>query len=267
MDENGSDGGERLATTSDGQLAPGARVAPSNDAGGFYCEHALYVALRTAAAVPCLHGSRGPRVGFLHVPVDPLATGADEDTEPLRADRKVRQHATAQVLGLALRSLCADARDEGADGELRVLLSGFGPFRSIRDNPSGAFVADPALLTAVLWFAWGPVGVTEHSDVAAGERRLRCSQGGASLSLHALHLSVEDAALDQLAARIRGLQPHVVVCMGVHSGETEIHRVETRASDRNLRWDGGYHHEEDRPAGEVLEAPLLWAALSAARTA
>lgn len=175
-------------------------LSDSRDAGGFYCEHVLFASLSAAAP--------GTRVGFLHIP-DDAATygGASRDLEAVA-------RVTHAVLQPWLRP------------DVRLLITGFGPWEDIVDNPSGAFVDSRGH------------ELSHHVGM-----------------LHAAVLPVDDRAIDggpvSIQALHRDLCPDVVLSLGVIANrdlDEKQFRLEGCATDRNLAWNGaGFARSSGQP--------------------
>ena len=206
----------------------GLRVEAGDDAGGYYCEHVYYLALRAAAEelAAVLRDEAGdPLVGFLHLP-------RDQD----RPGSATRHQQTAEVVAAALRGWAAVAASCLPEGtQLRLLLTGFGPFRDVTDNPSGDFVRGEEGLTRACALLGG--------TFAHGEAAVACGppRGRLSLRLHRHHLAVDATALDGSWASIQGAMartaPHAVLCLGLGKAATYV--AERRATPRDLAAHGG----------------------------
>lgn len=207
------------------------RVVRSLDAGGYYCEHTYFAATRAAAA-------RGARVGFLHIPDDDEAHGLAERPRDVRA----RQRENRRVVAAFVRGLLAES-----DGVPHLVMSGFGPFKAVVDNPSGAFVSSRENLHAL--FDEVARGAVVHDDARAFPLALGARASfdvawpdGRALRCTVAHLPVDEravragsgAALADLVER-----DAIVLALGVASNERDTWRVEARATDVNLRDDGG----------------------------
>lgn len=204
------------------------RVFVGEDPGGFYCEHAFWAArhaaIAAASTVVVVDGE--PLVGFLHVPHDDAC-----DVDAVVADRLARHAGTIAVVAAAIDGL-RDLADgvHGFDNHepVRVLLTGFRPWGSIKNNPSGELVA--------------------NDDTLAAIRQRLHSDHDLSTQL----LDVDDRAIDGGSASIQSAiartRPHVVLSLGVHS-TSDVHHAERLSSDKNLVKAGaGWQRVADRPA-------------------
>jgi hypothetical protein len=216
--------------------APGVTVKLGSDAGDFYCEHALFVALRTAAAPDSVVGVNdfGERlVGFLHVPVDAQTEGRGPPASPAE-----RHRGTREIVALALRGYF-DAAKSNADS-VRILLTGYGQWGNVVDNPTGAFVKDSANIDAAVRLAFGkdlvgalgaPIDGAHTYLVRDGRTRMM-----RELVVHARAFDVADSTIDggprSLQAAMREVQPHAVLSMGVRWIQT--HEAEVHADDGGL---------------------------------
>jgi hypothetical protein len=162
---------------------PRATVIHGTDPGDFYCEHMFYLAQREAAraGTSLARNSEGePLVGFLHFPDDPYSGGGRTYTQEQR-------HAGArEVVGAALRGYFEEAAAADRKGPVKVLLTGYDTFMSIRDNPTGDFVRHPENLDAALAAAFGADLLSPRGEVVQGRAapgggaRTRADGGGAA---------------------------------------------------------------------------------------
>lgn len=235
------DGLEDDSGVEDGQplSVDGVRVTTSTNAGSYYCAHAFFMLARWAERTPEARG-----VGFLHVPADPETTG---DGRP-----QARRHdATHAVVAAALRGLLDH---EGAD-ELRVLLTGYGPFQGVVDNPTGAFVGAAPELQRALLRATGqaPSALPPLRD--AGHTLPLWRSG--RLVLAALVLEVSDRSLDadapgSLPWALASFAPHYALSMGVHR-KSDAFRVELLPTNAGLTHDErSARHAPGVPATTLL---------------
>lgn len=140
-----------------------AAVVASDDPGTFYCaglarELARYNAARPATVT-----------GFMHMPAD-QATGPVAAANPALLTRRENHALAARVLGRFVAAIAGDA------GEQVVMLTGFGAFEHVADNPTRAFVetlageANAASLDAVVRQAFGRT--FEREPMAARDGRV-----------------------------------------------------------------------------------------------
>lgn len=214
-----------LWTSPDGAL----QVVHGEDPGGFFCEHCLYAVRRCAAETDSIIVVDGePLIGFLHVPKD-AATDVNAPNPGLVGQPLVRHRATIDIVASVLRGWASLAR---VNGPLRVLLTGYGNWGTVANNPTGDLVEQQNVLNAIA----GRVGV--------------------EVDIHTAHLAVDDSAIDggptSVQAAIARVRPQVVLSMGVHGG-VDRYLAEHVASDRNLVVEGGVlRREADRPVGHRL---------------
>jgi len=207
------------------------RVVRSLDAGGYYCEHTYFSAARAAAA-------RGARVGFLHIPDDDEAHRLAEEPRGFLE----RQRENRAVVARFVRGLLAEERLPS-----RLVLTGFGPFKAVVDNPSGAFVSSRENLHAL--FDEAAEGAVVHDDARAFPLAVGARASfevawpdGRALACTVAHLPVDERAVrpgsgTALAELVE--RDAVVLALGVASNERDTWRVEARATDVNLRDDAG----------------------------
>jgi pyrrolidone-carboxylate peptidase len=185
-------------------------IALSGDPGSYYCSHVFFVAQRFARERG-LAGGDAPRVGFLHIPRDELIDGRGG------YDPGVRHAALMDVLARALRGLASA-------GSASILVTGFGAFEDVVDNPTGDFVSRPELC-----------------------REVRAGLEGVAVEF--ARLPVDDRALQpdhpsSIQALIAQHEPDAVLMMGV--GRAGF-CVETVAHDGGLELAGGPRHDEGSP--------------------
>jgi pyrrolidone-carboxylate peptidase len=225
-------------------------VVHSEDAGDFYCEHLFFSAQSAAeTSTSVLVNAQGEKcVGFLHVPWDPH-TSVTPDPAGASYDQAERHAQTREVIGAALRGFIQAAFDDGQE-DARVLLTGYGPFSSARDNPTGDFVMHLENVDAAMQKAFGaelssplgrrlPADPSDPPDVA----RLRYEFSGVgqgaprSVEIRVQKFPVTDVAIDGLSdgcvqKAVESFEPHAVISMGVHSGSE--YRAEFNADDGAL---------------------------------
>ena len=103
----------------------------------------------TVADDGVLKNAAGERlVGFLHVPRD-----AATDVAAPVTDQATRHAGTREVIGAALRGYVDEAHRAGTE-PTRILLTGYGTWGGVLNNPTGDFGADPA------WSLRHPVAYT-----------------------------------------------------------------------------------------------------------
>ncbi len=226
----------RARTIVDGRTA---QVQLGVDPGTFFCgaQLAELLRLRRARTPPQI------RVGFVHVPPD-RETGPQAQAKAELHPRTTNLEMIAQVLAIALRGLTPTTA--GA-----LLLTGFGPFQGVADNPTHAFVRDAANLDRAISLAHPgaapgttttldtalrtPALLREYSLPRAGlrpRRRLR-------LFSALLHLAPDDddalagryfdpgtvaasfeELVDACAAANEGAGPNAIISLGVDSSQS-----------------------------------------------
>jgi pyrrolidone-carboxylate peptidase len=137
------------------------------------------------------------------------------------------------------------------------MLTGFGPFDTVTDNPSGDFVAHRANIDAAMEQAFGsrlvgrpPPGADMNQPLVY---RVRQDDGSTrEVHIRALQLPVSDAALDpaqrgSIPAEMASFRPHAVISMGVRPGSSH-YDVEGRADDARLArgTDGTFRRDTTR---------------------
>lgn len=226
-------------------------VRESDDAGRYYCAHALFLghlAVERGRA-PVLHDDEGePLVGFLHVPPDAYTQG--EASAP--AAEPARHRDTVRVVAAALAGWWPVL--SRVDGPARVALTGYGAFRDVVDNPTGAFVASRAALEQALALAFGgdlracshvDEGVRVEVGSAGRPRSLELSCARLPVDDRALALRGEGSLLGLLEERARA---HAWLGLGVC--RSPHYRVETSPHDGGMALDdeGGRHEDGRAPS-------------------
>jgi phosphopantothenoylcysteine decarboxylase/phosphopantothenate--cysteine ligase len=227
------------------------RVVVSRDCGGYWCEHTYFVGGEAARA-------RSGRMGFLHVPADDEAFGvADGDRAPIARHTKNRE-----IIGAFVRGMLDD---ESAPS--RLLLTGFGPFKTVVKNPSGEFVSsienlrvlfqtiDPHASVHVLAGDF-PLAIGAHADL-----EIALPARSRTLRVRVAHLPVDERAVNaRSGTALADLidDDTVVLALGVASMERDVWRVELRATDVNLRENGDrFTRENGAPATRTHDEGLF----------
>jgi hypothetical protein len=221
------------------------RVAQGREAGDFYCEHLLFMALGESQRPQssfCRDATGAPLVGFLHVPPD-----ADcYDAANLRPAAE-RQRQTRAVVGKAIASYITSAAPK-CNGTVRLLITGFGPFGPIKNNPTGAFVSSADNLLAALQAGFGADRVTALGQGSGAERFLvRLGRSSVTVMIWGQLLPVNDSAIDgrsphAIQTLCRTLAPHALLCLGV--GAAGDYVAETRADSGGLVLEPYPHHDD-----------------------
>lgn len=212
--------------------APGgeADVHLGVDPGTFFCGDQLANLLDLQKEAPFAGATR---VGFIHVPPD-RATGPGAATARALCDRATNLEHIARVLAVALRALAA------GPGDAKVGVTGFGPFQGVPENPTAAFVGEPAHLGRAMSLAFPGArleGSVASAGAPAGARHLFRLPGDRRVLLAAIVLPLAPSREDALAGRyvstevtganfgrwaaglVTGQPPAGVVSFGVDSGQ------------------------------------------------
>jgi pyrrolidone-carboxylate peptidase len=191
-------------------------------------------------------------VGFLHVPRD-----AATDVAAPVTDQATRHAATREVIGAALRGYVDEAHRAGTE-PTRVLLTGYGTWGGVLNNPTGDFVSHRENIDAAMRQAFGRHLVTGHGRRVGGDAnadtwsyRVRDPATGRQreVQVQARRLPVADEAINgskqSLQTSIATFRPHGVISMGVHGGSDFL--AEHRADDGGLRVDanGKQVHDDE----------------------
>jgi pyrrolidone-carboxylate peptidase len=239
-------------------------VRGTGDMGNYYCEHAFF-ALQGLAAQP---GSSIQRdgvgqamVGFLHVP-------------DYAGSQPLRHAATAEVVGLAVAGYMRNALARSSSGPVRMLLTGYGPFAGISNNPTGDFVATQANLIAAVQRGFPGArftGCEQQGTAQTLSFRITDSSGRPrDFQLRAQALPVADRALNvDLPQAVAQFRPQAVLSMGVAASlPPRTYTAETRADDGGLAIGiGGYRHDDSVvPRTSLTNGSLARAIADASRT-
>lgn len=234
-------------------IAPLPDVRESDDAGRYYCAHSLYLAheLAREAEAPLVHDERGrPFAGFLHVPADPQATGAPAVPDEERHER------TRAVVGAALAGWLPALAARTDDDELRVLVTGFGAFREVTDNPTGAFVRARANGAAALRLGLGEALVELDEEEGGLRARVAVGEQLRTVALHLVPLPVDDRCLapdGEGSLRAALLHTRAHAWLGLGACRSSCYRVEVAPSDVGLvRVQGRWRHDGEAPARTTL---------------
>lgn len=237
--------------------AGGARVEHGTDPGNFYCEHAFFTLQRFAAEVGIKKNAQGePLCGFLHVPFDAECGAAANAT----FDLAKRYAGHRRVVGAALLGYFEAAKPNAHD-PVKILITGYGPFQSITNNPSGGFVSHRENIDAAMKHAFGTaligpkgkllvdrVGGSPNDTLAL---RYRVNDGGRvrHVVIVAERLQVADVALDNgdpgsLVGALKAVKPDAALSLGVHGGSSFL--AEHHADDGGLVIDaqGKARHDD-----------------------
>lgn len=224
----------------------GVQVLSQREAGDYYCEHTCWV-LNHEATQPgssiARNAEGNPLVGFLHLPGE------------LDAEGPHRHDATREVIGAALRG-DIDAVRAAAPGTspVRVMLTGYGAFQGVDNNPTGDFVSHPENLDAAMRQAYGDrlVGDPRMIDSPAGPVRQYSVRGEDGrpfeVQLLAKKLDVDDSAIDggpkSLQTLLRTFRPQAALSMGVDPGAS-TYEVVTRSDHGGMvEREGQLHHDD-----------------------
>ena len=213
---------KKVMTTSDG-----TEVRQDDDAGAYYCEHIFYSGQQVASSSASIMSNRQGEslVGFLHVP------NGNPGTLP-------------EVVGAGLKGY-ANVVAGKTGGDIRLMVTGFGAFGSVQNNPTGAFARSAGDLDRAMQHAFGkdlltPTGTNSANPKSAEQQReyqVRINGQTRTVVLRSDFLPVNDDAMDpnnpvSLPSSAREFRPHAMISLGVH-GETAF-EVEIEADNENL---------------------------------
>jgi hypothetical protein len=235
-----------------------ATVEHGTDPGDYYCEHVFFNAQATAAKTPSVaKNAEGEKlVGFLHCPPD-----AWTETKGGKYAQADRHAGTREVVGAALKGYFEDAAPSVKTDPVKILLTGFGPFMSIEDNPTGDFVTHPENIDAALAQSFGkdlltpkgkPVKLADGAQGLVYQVRDAVTGKTRTLEVATDKLAVADATLDPRNPRsieraIADVKPNAVLSMGVAGPGSYL--AEHHADDGGMRptADGGWKHVDGAP--------------------
>jgi hypothetical protein len=178
----------------EGEGGEQADVQLGVDPGVFYCADQLANLIELARA-------RAVVTGLIHVPPD-RSTGAAAAAAAHLHPRAATLEQCARVVAVALRGM-ADRTGEGA-----IVVTGFGPFLGVADNPTAAFVTDAAILERTVQHALpgARAGACVPLFTGAGgppahRRAYVAPDGSRALELVTAVLALAAAPADALAGR------------------------------------------------------------------
>ncbi len=257
--------------------AGGAQVEHGTDPGNFYCEHAFFTLQRFAAEVGITKNAQGePLCGFLHVPYDAHCG----DPPDAAIDLATRYAAHRKVVGAAVHGWFEAAKATAHD-PIKILITGYGPFQSITNNPAGGFVSHKENLDAAMQAAFGTALLGKKGKLLPDRHggspadtmalRYRVNDGGRvrELVVVAERLKVADVALDNgdpgsLVGALKAVKPHAALALGVHGGSTFL--AEHHADDGGLVIDAqgkARHDDNKQPTVAFLDNYALARAIHA----
>jgi hypothetical protein len=244
------------------------KVEHGTDPGDYYCEHALFTQERYASEVGILKNAQGePLVGFLHVPDDSQSSLPPD--APIDADARYQAH--RNVVGAAFAGYFDAAKAQVRHGAVRILITGYGPFMGITNNPSGGFVSNQANIDAAMRSGFGDRLLSSSGKLLADRRggeaeqtlsleyRVKDGDKTRTVVIVAERLDVADSEFVQgdphsLVGAMRSVKPHAMLSMGVHGGGQFL--VEHHADDGGLVLDdkgNGKHDDKHSPTIAFLD--------------
>jgi hypothetical protein len=235
--------GQAIGSTSNGQNV----VAGSPDMGDFYCEHAFFSSNEFAnqpGSSVAKDGNGQPLVTFIHHP--------GELDQP---DSPNRQQGAQQVIGATLRGYVDSARGQVPGNEpIRALVTGYGVFRGVNNNPTQDFVTHPQNLDAAMSQGFGSQ-LARNADGSV-KREAQPSVDGQPVYRYTLNnpdgttrnvdvalalLPVSDAAINGGPQSLQRLEqdfkPNAIINNGVNPSGTNW-QMETHADDGGMRRTG-----------------------------
>jgi hypothetical protein len=238
----------------------------STHAGGYYCAHTWFVANRHAATSRVAKDDDGdPMIGFLHVPPDPWTLGAGAGANDAPGPRDERHRATERVVAAALRGWLEQLDAASQAGGLAVVVTGFGPFKEVVDNPTGALCGDSDAMRRVLDLALPdrasscvgtPLDVARALHLGVVLSRAYLPRGEREVTLFHRALPVDDDVLDANGPdALRDLleQTQASAWLGLGVSRSASFRVEVRPTSAGLDLCGARpRHDKGRAAEHTL---------------
>jgi len=230
-----------------GQTSGGTPVTAGREAGDFYCEHAFFISNEFAnqpGSSVSRDGNGQPLATFIHHP-----GLLDQPNSP------DRQAGAREVVGATLRGYVDSARGQVPGNEpIKVLLSGYGEFAGVKNNPTQDFVTHPENLDAAMSQGF-PGNLVRNADGTPQRQRLDDVNGqpvfryairnedgtNRNVDVMSALLPVNDNAINGGAQSLQRLeqdfQPNAIINMGVNPGG-RTWQMETRADDGGMRRTG-----------------------------
>lgn len=235
------------------------QVVHGDDPGDFFCEHMFFGAQLSASrpdssVVSNINGEK--LVGFLHIPSDLESHSPETDGYTQSA----RHAGTRQVVGATLRGFFdAIASADGERDPVKMMVTGYGTFGSIRNNPTGDFVLHRENIDAAMKEAFGDSLLTTSGEIIASQQEpkrvsyqyiIRHPETDEQkiIVLDTGFFPVDNTAIDpesdtSVQSFMGERRPHAVLSMGVAGGND--YRAEHRADSGGL----------DRREGETRHMP------------
>jgi len=231
-----------------GQIASGVPVTAGREAKDFYCEHAFFISNEFSHqpnSSVARDGNGDPLVTFIHHPGK-----LDQPNSP------DRQAGAQEVVGATLRGYVDSARGQVPGNEpIKVLLSGYGVFGKVKNNPTQDFVKNPGNLDAAMSQGF-PANLVRNADGTPKREELKAVDGQPvyrytvldqdgknprNVDVMSALLPVSDKAIDGGSKSLQKLEqdfrPNAVINMGVSPGGNTW-TMETRADDGGMRRTG-----------------------------
>jgi hypothetical protein len=221
----------------------GMTVAHGTDPGDFYCEHAFFLSTETAKAPgsPVLKDGAGePMTAFLHNPAD------DDTYRPIADQTSTQQQRHADrsaVVGAAICGYFKMSVDQLGDTKVpfRMLITGYGSFGDVVNNPTGDFVSHQENIDAAMRSAFGAAlvsGKRTGTDPLTLRYRVQTDAGERTLLISA-----------SLQGLMHKTKANAVLSMGV-AGSSPTLLAEFHADDGGLGEHNGkpVHDDGRQPA-------------------
>jgi pyrrolidone-carboxylate peptidase len=230
----------------------GIPIRESRQAGGYFCEHALFAALHWEKATPGIIGltpAAEPLIGFLHVP--------EAHDEP---DSPNRHLDTVWILARILSKLTAYLDKD----RITFLLTGYDAFGHITNNPTGHLVQSSASLEQLchaLTGTWMPGSVIQTDGGMIIEGKLHHAKDRRSelrLVTHELPVAAEavNGGRGSIQSHLAKERPDAAILMGIAS-KTDHYRLETWATQKNFQSNAGCNLMPNRKT--LGSQALVWA--------
>jgi len=241
--------GQAIGRTGNGQDV----VAGSPDMGNFYCEHALFSSNEFAHQpdTSIKRDAKGdPMVTFIHHPGE-----LDQENSP------DRQKGAQEVIGATMRGYVDAARGQVPGNEpIKALVTGYGAFAGVNNNPTQDFVTHPANMDAAMSQGFGQQLVRNQDGSVKREQlpsvdgqpvyryQLQNQDGTTrNVDVALALLPVSDAAINGGPQSLQRLEqdfrPNAVINNGVNPNGTAW-QMETHADDGGMRRTGVMSYDD-----------------------
>jgi hypothetical protein len=236
-----------------GRTGNGQNVVAGRDPGDFYCEHAFFSSNEFAhqqGSSVARDGRGDPLVTFIHHPGN-----LDQPNSP------TRQAGAQEVVGATLRGYVDAAKGQVPGNEpIKVLVTGYGEFQGVKNNPTQDFVTHPQNLDASMSRGFGSQ-LVRNADGTPNRQQLEPVNGQPvyryqlqnqdgttrNVDVALALLPVSDEAINGGPQSVQRLEhdfrPNAVINNGVNPNGTAW-QMETHADDGGMRRTGVMSYDD-----------------------